>query len=111
MNKAFLFSTILATSLFASDMIDERSEVDCLVLKDENSIICKYANDRSDEDRFVRFEWIDPHGVASRDRKVLMPKGHGSVYDFRYISGRVLGTWTFKATDGEVTYTTTFELK
>lgn len=111
MNKIFSAILLVSTLAFATDMIEEKNAVDCMVLEVENSIICKYSKDSIEEDKFIRFEWIDPLGVSSRDRNVLMPKGHGSVYDFRYANGRIKGIWTFKATDGEVTYTTTFELK
>ena len=110
MNKIISSLLVASTLIFASDIVEDPA-VDCMVLKEENSIICKYVQKSKEEDRFIRFEWIDPLGVSSRDRKIMMPKGHGSVYDFRYTHGRITGVWTFKATDGEITYTTTFELK
>lgn len=111
MNKIIFSLFLFSTYLFSAGMTAETNEVDCLVLESENSIICKYVNEKFEDDKFVRVEWIDPTGVISRDRKVLMAKGHRSIYDFRYISGRIKGVWTFKATDAENTYSTTFEIK
>lgn len=86
-------------------------EADCLVIKEENSIICKYIAERSSEDRFINVEWIDPDGIVSRTRKILFPSGHGSVYDFRYLSGRAEGVWKFIVVDGDKTIQTEFEIK
>ncbi|WP_428024077.1 hypothetical protein [Arcobacter sp.] len=109
MKKLLLTAFLIISSCVASDYIG--SEVDCLVIKEENSIICKYMTERSIEDKFVTMEWINPEGEISRTRKVLFPSGHGSVYDFRYLSGRELGVWTFRVTDKEQVYNTTFEIK
>ncbi len=103
-----LLSLIIGSSLAFS--MDKINEVDCLIIKEENSIICKYSAEREIEDKFIDVQWIAPNGEISRERKLVMPKGHGSVYDFRYIQGREVGIWTFKATDGETTYTTEFEV-
>lgn len=108
MNKIVLSLTALITSAFALNHINE---ADCLIIEEENSIICKYSAVREIEDKFVHVEWIDPQGNVSRARKILMPKGHGSIYDFRYIKGRMPGIWTFKVQDKETTYSTEFELK
>lgn len=108
MNKIILTLAMLSSFAFA---LDEINEADCLIIEEENSIICKYSAQREVEDKFVHVEWIDPQGNVSRARKILVPKGHGSVYDFRYIKGRMPGVWTFKVQDQEATYTTEFELK
>ncbi len=109
MKKLLLTTFLIISSCFASDYIG--SEVDCLVIKEENSIICKYMTERSIEDKFVTMEWINPEGEVSRTRKVLFPSGHGSVYDFRYLSGREIGTWNFRVIDKDKIFTTTFEVK
>jgi len=104
---------ILCAFLFASTLLAEeyKPEVDCLILEDENSIICKYINTRSTEDKNITFEWIDPSGELSRTRDMMVPSGHGSVYDFRYIEGRQKGIWTLKVSDGKDTLETKFEIK
>ncbi len=109
MKKLLLTAFLIISSCFASDYIG--SEVDCLVIKEENSIICKYMTERTIEDKFVKMEWINPTGEVSRNRKVLFPSGHGSVYDFRYLSGREIGEWTFRVTDKDKVFSTTFEVK
>lgn len=106
MNKILLTSLLAFGSLFAQDV-----GVECLVIKDENSIICKYTHERITVDKQVDFQWIDPAGNVSRERVMTIPSGHGSVYDFRYIQGRMLGTWTFKVLDQEKVYETTFDLQ
>ncbi len=97
-------------SLFASEEIEIES-VDCVILKDENSIICKYIQDRVEFEKKVIIEWIDPENELSRSREMIIPAGHGSVYDFRYIDGRKKGIWTFKVTDQDKVYETKFELE
>ncbi|MFK2822558.1 hypothetical protein [Arcobacter sp. YIC-80] len=90
---------------------DGGSSVDCLILKDENSIICKFETVRSVKDQTIIAQWIDPNGEVSRSREMIVPAGHGSIYDYRYIKGRILGVWTFKIILENQEYTTQFELK
>ena len=105
-----LFFFIVSFSFASVDY--ELDEVDCLIIKEENSIICKYTSKEVvEEDKFIKVEWINPSGEMSRERKILFPAGHGSVYDFRYLEGRELGVWTFKVIDGENIFKTDFELK
>lgn len=99
------------TLIFAADSYEEQNIADCVVLKDQNSIICKYMQQRDSVDKKILFEWSDPDGNISRTREMIIPAGHGSVYDFRYIDGRKKGIWTFKVFDDKTTYETTFELK
>lgn len=107
--KKIILSTLLLLSItFAQE---NNAEVDCLILEDENSIICKYLHTRVSFDKSVSFEWVDPEGNISRTRDMIIPAEHGSVYDFRYIQGRQKGIWTFRVIDGENTYKTEFEIK
>lgn len=92
-------------------MVPQQSSVDCIVLKEENSIICKYSHKRVNKDKTIRFEWIEPDGTISRIRDMIIPAGHGSIYDYRFIKGRTNGTWTFKAIDEDMEYSTTFDIK
>ena len=100
-----LLQFLLSVSSFAQT---ESSNVDCLLLDDENSIICKYTSDRVNYDRNVTFYWIDPNGLTSRTRDMLLPAKHGSIYDYRYKSGRLEGKWTFKVMDGKNEYSAHF---
>ena len=86
------------------------NSADCLILEDENSIICKYLHTRMPEDREIVIHWIDPVGEISRQRTLIIPAGHGSIYDFRYIEGRQKGIWQFKVIEGENETSTTFEI-
>lgn len=85
--------------------------VDCLILQDENSIICKFETNRELKDQDIVVQWIDPQGDVSRSRNMIVPAGHASIYDYRYINGRLSGSWTFKVLGNEKEYTTSFELK
>ena len=108
MKKLIITILFLSISLFAQG---DKPEADCLILEDENSIICKYIHGRSSSDKNVIFEWIDPDGKISRTREMLVPANHGSVYDFRYMDGRKKGIWTFQIKDGEDILKTQFEIK
>jgi hypothetical protein len=107
-----IFSFFMISNVLYGDMTAyEGSKVDCLVLEDENSIICKYSHKRVNKDKTIRFEWVEPDGTVSRVRDMVIPSGHGSIYDYRYIKGRTNGTWTFKAIDETTEYKTTFDIK
>lgn len=108
MKKILILFVSIFSFTFSSDYIP--NEVDCLVIKEENSIICKYISNRTSDDRFINVEWISPDKEISRTRKILFPSGHGSVYDFRYLSGREIGEWSFKVTDGDEVFSTKFEV-
>ena len=59
----------------------------------------------------IKIFWINPKENISREKEVLVPAGHGSVYDFRYIEARLKGLWSFKVIDNEKEFSTTFEIK
>lgn len=102
----------VAPAVEITDEVEQiENNADCLILEDENSIICKYEMNRPEVDQQIKVEWISPTGEISRGREMLIPVGHGSVYDYRYISGRESGTWTFKVYHNDKTYSTQFELK
>jgi hypothetical protein len=108
------FIVVLFISLFSFAIASEQEDienVDCVILKDENSIICKYIQERVEYDKNVTFIWIDPDEEISRSREMTIPAGHGSIYDFRYVDGRKKGIWTFKVKDQDKTYETKFEIK
>jgi hypothetical protein len=85
--------------------------LNCLLLKDENSIICKYQTQRVHYDRNITIYWIDPNHLVSRTRQITIPANHSSIYDYRYISGRLLGEWEFRIKDRDKYASTTFTLK
>lgn len=119
MIKVFVSFLIVCTFAFAQNeenvqVLDDyviEPKVDCLILEDENSIICKFESNRSTEDQQIIVQWIDPEGDISRSRDMIVPAGHGSIYDYRYIKGRSLGLWTFKVISDADEYSVQFELK
>lgn len=105
---------LLSSYLFSSEIeLEEESikEADCLIVNDENSIICKYTSPILLEDKEVMVEWINPDGESTRKRAKIKPAGHSSVYDFRYLSGRIKGIWMFRVFDDKEIITTTFEIR
>jgi len=93
------------------EILKTEPNVDCLILQDENSIICKFETVRNTQDHQIIVQWIDPQGDISRSRDMIVPAGHASIYDYRYIKGRILGNWIFKVISDEKEYITQFELK
>ena len=86
--------------------------VDCLILEDENSIICKFeVIKNSQNEQKIVINWVNPNGEISRTREMLIPAGDSSAYDFRYLDGRESGKWDFKIIYNEKEYSTSFELK
>jgi hypothetical protein len=85
--------------------------VDCLILEDENSIICKFEVIRDIKDQNIVIHWISPTGEISRTREMLIPAGDVSAYDYRYLDGREGGKWNFKVVYNNNEYTSQFELK
>jgi len=108
-----LVSIFLASTICFCETYDEGPlyNADCLILEDENSIICKYEHDRLDEDVSITIKWIDPSGKVSRQRDLILPAGHGSIYDFRYIDGRKKGIWKFEVIEGDIKTETTFNIE
>ncbi len=112
MNKTIYLLFFIISVTFAEMIEDElQASVDCLILEDENSIICKYEHERMEQDREIMVKWINPSGEISRERTLLLPAGHGSIYDFRYIEGRMKGIWQFKVSDDKIETSTTFEIQ
>lgn len=111
--KKILSSLLLVSTIGFCETFDElpKYSADCLILEDENSIICKYEHERLEEDKEIFVQWINPNGEISRERKILIPAGHGSVYDFRYVDGRMKGEWQFKVTEDENETITTFSIE
>ncbi|MDK2061770.1 hypothetical protein ACOL2Y_06520 [Aliarcobacter butzleri] len=121
----FLIPFLLCTTIvFAESSADNNKKiedtiqksynpnVDCLILEDENSIICKFEviKDPQNEQKIV-INWVNPNGEISRTREMLIPAGDSSAYDFRYLDGRESGKWDFKIIYNEKEYSTSFELK
>ncbi len=115
--KRLLFSMLFYMSFIYAqgeeNLVDETqmNSADCLILQDENSIICKYLHERVEEDKEIIIQWIDPDGEISRERPIIIPAGHGSIYDFRYVEGRKKGLWQFKVIEDDIETTATFSIE
>lgn len=103
MKYIVIFLLFCLSLLFADE-----NKVDCILLEDENSIICKYNTKRSDHDTTITIQWIDPNNEISRERVMIIPAYHGSIYDYRYLEGRLPGKWQFKVIDNDEEFTTQF---
>jgi len=108
MNLKYL---ILLCTVFLTFLHADNEKVDCLILEDENSIICKYTHARIAEEKNIVVQWIEPDGSITRTRNMVIPPHHASIYDYRYTQGRTKGLWTFKVIDGQDEYTTNFTIK
>ena len=125
MNRYLVSFLIFTTTLFAQNMdldkdkLNEENIVaeqynpnaDCLILEDENSIICKFEVIRDVKEQIIINNWISPTGEISRTREMLIPAGDSSAYDYRYLDGREGGKWNFKILYNQKEYTSQFELK
>lgn len=85
--------------------------VDCLILEDEKSIICKFEVIRDVKDQEIIIHWISPIGEISRTREMIIPAGDVSAYDYRYLDGREEGKWNFRVIYKGNEYSSEFELK
>ena len=112
---------LLINVLFAEENLSNKQEVngnipynpnvDCLILEDENSIICKFEIIRDENEQQIIIHWVSPTGEISRTREMLIPAGDSSAYDYRYIDGRENGKWDFKIIYRGKEYISQFELK
>lgn len=87
-------------------------KVECLVLEDENSILCKFEIIIDPvEDQMISLKWINPNQEVTRTRDIIIPAGASSAYDFRYLDGREKGIWNFKIIYKDNEYSNNFEIK
>jgi hypothetical protein len=122
MIKYIVSFLLLANVVFAENTVVEEEKiievakeynpnVDCLILEDENSIICKFEVIRDIKDQQIVINWVSPTGEISRTREMTIPAGDVSAYDYRYLDGREGGKWNFKIIYNQNEYSTSFELK
>lgn len=91
-----LLSLGTVTASFAADKFV------CDIKDDENRIYCKYHTEPAKDSRDYRITWVNPLGEVSRDRIINLPAGHKSFYDYRFIDGRITGTWTVNIYETEL---------
>jgi len=106
----FLYIGLMALFINTTLVAQNTAGVDCIILEDENSIVCKYTHTRVSYEKNVTFNWIEPNGQITRTKELTIPAGHGSIYDYRYIKGRTHGVWTFVVVDGESEFKTNFTI-
>ena len=122
MIKYIVSFLLLANVVFAENTVIEEEKtievahpynpnVDCLILEDENSIICKFEVIRDTKEQQLVIHWISPTGEISRTREMLIPAGDVSAYDYRYLDGREGGKWNLKIIYNQNEYISSFELK
>ena len=122
MIKYMVSFLLLANVMFAENAIVEEEKtievtqvynpnVDCLILEDVNSIICKFEVIRDTKDQQIVINWVSPTGEISRTREMNIPAGDVSAYDYRYLDGREGGKWNFKILYNQNEYSSSFELK
>ena len=122
MIKYIVSFLLLANVVFAENTVIEEEKtievahpynpnVDCLILEDENSIICKFEVIRDTKEQQLVIHWISPTGEISRTREMVIPAGDVSAYDYRYLDGREGGKWNFKIIYNGKEYSSSFELK
>jgi len=113
--KKILIILFFIVSVFAENIVEKKSynpNIDCIILEDENSIICKFTVEiNKKNDQIVDIKWIDPSGQISRNKEIIIPAGNASAYDFRYLHGRQKGEWKFVITYKDKEYLSKFELK
>ena len=82
-----------------------------LVCLDEgDKITCKLSAKRVNEDREVEFEWESPNGKDDREREMVLPANHASIFDVRHKKGRAKGAWRVKAELDDEEVSTTFKI-
>ena len=115
------FLLIMSSILFAKENVKKEVEVvtktvpynpnvECVVLVDEDSVICKFEVIRADKEQQVIVSWISPTGEISRTREMIINAGDSTAYDYRHLDGRENGKWIFKIIYNEKEYVSQFDL-
>lgn len=83
-----------------------------LVCLDEgDKVTCKLVTKRVNKDREVEFEWKSPDGKDDREREMVLPANHASIFDVRHKKGRVKGVWTVEVELDDEEAATTFRVQ
>ena len=101
-----LMKRILPTLFLFAASLSFAASVQCEI--ENGRIYCKYFLDRSDNQngKEVEFHWISPKSPEDdRIRHFRVPPLHGSVYDYRFLPGRMEGRWHVKVKDLETNST------
>jgi hypothetical protein len=78
----------------------QEPSLSCDVVNDGvEKIQCTFTAPRKNEERETTFYWhSESHPQDDREHTIILPAGHGSVYDYRYLRGRAQGIWTVTVT-------------
>ena len=76
----------------------------------DDKITCKLLTKRVNKEREVEFEWKSPNGKDDREREMILPANHASVYDARSKKGRVKGVWEVEVELEDEEVTTSFTI-
>lgn len=82
-----------------------------ICLDEGDKITCKLMTKRVGEDREVEFEWESPNGKDDREREMVLPANHASIFDVRHKEGRVKGVWTVEVELDDEEVSTTFKIQ
>lgn len=82
-----------------------------ICLDEDNKITCKLMTKRVNRDRDVEFEWASPNGKDDRERKIVLPANHASIFDSRDKNGRAKGVWKVEVEIDNEEVSTTFTVQ
>lgn len=94
-------AVIAVTSLFlVQTVFAQQSSLSCETIDDGiEKIQCTFVTQRKKSEREVQFNWhSESHPQDDRERSIVLPANHGSVYDYRYLRGRAPGIWRVSVT-------------
>lgn len=94
-------AAIAVTLLFlARAVFAQESTLSCETIDDGiEKIQCTFVTQRKNVERNVEFHWhSESHPQDDRERFIILPVNHGSVYDYRYLRGRAPGIWRVSVT-------------
>ena len=80
-------------------------------LDESDKITCKLMTKRLTREREVEFEWRSPNGKDDRNRELVLPVNHASVYDMRTKKGRAKGMWSVEVEIDDTKVSTTFMIE
>ncbi len=80
--------------------VEKSSDKDAalICLEEGDKITCKLITKRSNKERNVLFHWQSPNSPKDgRERTVILPANHASIFDTRRKDGRTKGIWKVTA--------------
>ena len=85
---------------------------EALICLDEgDKITCKLMTKRLNKARNVEFEWESPNGKDDRERDMILPANHASIFDSREKNGRAKGLWRVEVEIDDEEVSTNFTIQ